>query len=258
MYNAEMNEGLFDLLLEKAFQEKMKLDLAQLPDDEELEEMYPYTRRQMREERRLVRIAKYRGQNIALVYAKRVAVIVLAVISVSFGLLMTDEGIRAAVGEKLREVAEAVSPFKYEADIEDVAEYHDEYVQIDFEDVTVADPVKAAQEFDVANVEIGYIPEGYEYDYTIDTAHSRHVYYKDSRGVYIIISFSELASSDITIDSEYQILEKIGINGEDAFLSYSEEKQEGNVLWGNEIYQFIVTGYLPKEELLKIANNIKY
>ncbi|MBE6573002.1 MAG: DUF4367 domain-containing protein [Ruminococcaceae bacterium] len=257
----ELNNDLFDIMLAKALYEDMELEQANEPPENEIRELFPYTHKQEREARRLRRILKYGEKSPALVYISRAAVILLCTATVYFGLLMIDDGIRAAVGGKVIEIAEKVFPLSYKADMEDVIKEHDEekgYYAVDFDDVTVADREAAEEEFSIENVEFTYIPEGYEiYESNENEIAKTHIYMND-KNEGIVVEVRITGTADMTVDSERTTKEKISVNGNDAFLFYNYNECSGSIYWGNEIYTVSVYGQIPRETLIKIAEGIKY
>ncbi|MBE6687439.1 MAG: DUF4367 domain-containing protein [Ruminococcaceae bacterium] len=257
----ELNDGFFDIMLERILYEEMERELEAYPSEEELRKLFPYTKRQEKEVRRLKRILKHKGEKPTYIYFKRVAVILLCVITASFGLLMTDEGVRAAVSEKVKEITEKILPWSYKAELDDVIKGENKekgYYEIAFDDVKVADREAAEEEFSIENIEVTYIPDGFELYENRENEIKREYSYKTTEGKELLIRFSIAETGDYTVDSERLTKEKVTINGNDGFLFYNEKSIQGSILWGNEVYMCYVNGNISRNELIRVAEGVKY
>ena len=260
MYKENENCTL-DSILDSILYEDMKNQLNSLPSENEVKKLFPYTQRQVKEARRLDGILKQKRRKSTFIYIKRAAVIILCVITASFGLLLTDEGIRAAAGETLREIAEMIFPLSYKAEMDDVIKDHNEvkgYHEISFDDIPVADYEKAEEKFKIENIEVKYIPEGFNVCDSIHDESSMFYSYRDSDNNFILISTEPAGGGDYTIYSEKAKVEKISVNGNDALFFYNEKDCRGDIVWGNELYIIHIYGRVTKDELIKIAEGIKY
>lgn len=59
------------------------------------------------------------------------------------------------------------------------------------------------------------------------------------------------------VDIEYNGYDEIPLRGEKAYLLYNDENQSGILTWSDGNNTIMVDGILSKEELIKIAENIK-
>lgn len=257
----ELNEDLFAAMLKKVLYENMEKELNALPCEDEIRKLFPYTKKQNREARLLRRIIKQRTEKISYIYLKRAAVIFLCVITASFGLMLTDNGIRAEVGEKLRKIAEVILPWSYKAEPEDIIKEHNTekgYYELSFDDIPVADREAALEQFSIENVEITYIPEGFERYNAIEDESTRIYSYQNSKDNYLSISIYTVGIADFTLDSDRTSKEKIYVNENDALLFFNEKECSGSIYWGNEIYTIRIYGQISRAELIMIAEGIKY
>ena len=255
----ELNDRFFDIMLERILYEEMERELEAFPSEEELRKLFPYTKRQEKEVRRLKRILKHKGEKPAYIYFKRVAVILLCVITASFGLLMTDEGVRAAVSEKVKEITEKILPWSYKAELDDVIKGENKEkgcYEIAFDDVKVADREAAEEEFSIENIEVTYIPDGFELYESLEDKKTWLNIYENEDKKSILISAVITEAADHYIDFNNKTSEKISINGNDAFLFYDVDKCYGEILWGNEIFTLEVSGHISREELIKVAEGV--
>lgn len=257
----EFNSGFFDIMLAKALYEDMELEQANAPSESEVRELFPYTHKQEREARRLRRILKHGNERPAFIYIKRTAVILLCTVTLSFGLLMTDDGIRAAVGDTLKKTAEKLFSLSYQADMDDVIKEIDGdkgYYEITFDDVKVEDRETAEKKFDIDNIQITYIPEGYEMCENVQDENRMFYVYKNSNGSLILINISLTETIDQFVNFSNKAHEKINVNGNDAFVFYDTDEYYGEIIWGNELFTMEIFGYTSIEQLLKIAEGVKF
>lgn len=102
----------------------------------------------------------------------------------------------------------------------------------------------------VESLELGYIPEGFEkaedYGYI-------YFYKKDDRS--FSVEKCEL-NTDLAYDTEKYDDEKIEINGISAVYFKSDNNYQG-IIFNNGEYIFIISGNIEKDELVKIAQNVK-
>lgn len=257
----EFNNDFFDILLAKALYADMELEQNNDFSESEVRELFPYTHKQEREARRLRRILKHGSERSAFIYIKRAAVILLCTVTLSFGLLMTDDGICAAVGEKVREIVEKVLPMSYKADMDDVIKEKNEeqgYYVIDFDDVKVTDRNAAEKEFSIENVEVTYIPEGFEKYESVENELIRVYKYKNNSNEKVLVRFSIEQNAEITVDADRTDEEDVCINGNDGIIFCIENEKSNVIIWGNELYVCRIYGNVSREELIKVAEGLKY
>ena len=59
-------------------------------------------------------------------------------------------------------------------------------------------------------------------------------------------------------DNEQSIIEEVFINGNIGYYSYTENDENAFLNWSDEVSHFVITGNISKEEMIKIAENLKY
>ncbi|MBR6808262.1 MAG: DUF4367 domain-containing protein [Clostridia bacterium] len=241
MYN--LQNAVFEGVLTTALHTYMEWELDSLPSDEELSVMYPTSQKMLKKYRKKAKSAHRKGP-VAVVYLRRVAVIFLAVISLIFGVMMTDADVRAAV-------------------VESVVTWCGKYVKIDFKNSSAPAQTKtnsnseSAPTPDMESLVIEYVPEGYILSTEIEEIGYREYLYMTETGEYLLISIENTNNIGIGLDVESSELEKFTVNGHEAYLSYNHTDQVGTLVFGNKVYTVSVTGIIAKSELIKIAENIK-
>ena len=234
-YNVK--EEVFDALLTAALAEYVDETDRALPTDEELAKLYPIPKKARRIYKRLAKKRKYR-KPMPLVYARRAAVILLAAAALSFGVLMTNSNVRAAVASS-------------------VVEWYEKYIQIRFSgDRQEGESSITAT---VESLEIGYIPTGFGLIDSNEDERTREYFYMKDDGTdhYIMIGIYSSDASVVDADIEYMEYEAITINGQEAHLLYNEEERYGVIVFGNPVYTVSLTADLERSELIKVAENIK-
>lgn len=228
------NEEIFDAVLQRAFFDYVKDELNSYPDNEALAEMYPLPKKEKRAFDRAAKEVKYK-KSLVKVYLSRAAVIFLCVIALSAGAMMFSPTVRAA----LKNV---------------IVEWFDKYALFTFVSTETGD-----DDFEsIEDVEIGYIPEGSVLvnNYEIPEQERMYNYSLNDSDVYMIdIFLNEI--SDISIDNERSQYTKTTINGHEALVVYDEENKIGDVILVGSKISVLITGDLPKDELIKIAESIK-
>ena len=225
-----MSNKSIDGILRDAYYEEIKQELAALPSDEELRREFPITKE--KRDKFIKRVYK-KKKPVYIVYLQRVAVFLLVFSAVSFGAMMLNPEIRADMLEK------GIKLF-------------DKYIQFDFgED-------KSDYTVDFDNIEIGYIPEGYELYHSSIFDNSHYYIYTNDNDCNITICINSDISDDNTMLSDSFIdVDPIIINGFNGYYSYNNYDKTSLVIFGNEHFQIYVVGEFPLEEALKVAKNIE-
>ncbi len=100
-----------------------------------------------------------------------------------------------------------------------------------------------------------YIPEGYELEEVPQTDEKAYMCrYVNNNGEIINYIQSINGYYQITVDTEKTTHEKIFVNSIDAV--YYTNKNKNCLVLGNGTYTFSISGYISKEELIKIAESI--
>ncbi len=230
----DLNDEIFDSVLQRAFCDYNDKQLASYPDCETLAKMYPLPKKEKRAFDRAVKEAKY-GKSLVRVYLSRVAVIFLCIIVLGTGIMIASPTVRAAV----RNV---------------IVEWFDKYTHFSF---AVTDTDMGDFE-NIEDVKIGYVPDGYELintdtigciSYTYSLNHS-------DENMYIVDIF-ENGTTDLFPDNERSQYTKTQINGHEAWIIYDDEDGSGSLIFVGAKISVLICGSLPKNELIKIAESIK-
>lgn len=228
---SRFDDKLFDELLDKAFNEQYNEEIQSAPAIEELKAEYPFTDKHMAD---AVRLTRKNRKPLWAGYIGKAAAVLLCLSLAGFGLVMTDPGIRATVGDS-------------------IVKYIEEGFNIDFTEA------KDSASIDIDETLIGYIPDGFELlpERTEEKEDSLSYSYMNADGKYIVIDI--LASSDIELitEDEHHDLKLHHIGGYTGYISYSESQRSGSVYFGNRSFTVAISGMTDRAELIKIAENIE-
>ncbi len=226
MYKKELQDELFESLLKAAVIENALEEMDEWIDDEtivkEIEVPKSYDNAVMKTYHKMIKkqtMKKWSNRS------KKVAVILLTVISGTFVLLLQSDKVRAAC---------------YQV----IVEFCDKYVGFDFNSFSES-PKK---------ITVGYIPEGYvEIENKTDEFKVFILYQNEMRKEIVLQYFFH--SPNITIDNEHYIITTYDDDSKYFFLS-QDENFPNVLLWYNNTGCYMIEGDIPKEELFKIQKNI--
>lgn len=234
MYNRLQN-AVFDGVVTTALSELMDEELNAAPEQTVLNSAYPIPKQSVQKAKRKMKENHYHAP-LVLVYTRRAAVVVLALISVTFAALSTSEPVQAAIAET-------------------VVTWYEETMRIDFSklDHQYVDKPKSVEE-----LKIGYIPDGFTLSETIEWDGFReYIYYNDNKEEeYLFIDIQNSQEGEVIQDTEQHEYEEIQIHGMVGYMLYNEAERQGSITYGNAVYAVLISGYVDKTELLKIAENI--
>ena len=252
MYSNVQNE-MFDGLLRSCFSEFITEEAAKMPSDTEIAKMYPAPKKVPRKYLRLAKAKKY-NMPIALVYLKRVAVVCLIILSVTFGALLTVEGIREEIADTVITWFKKYAEFDYSnsdvpAPTKENTSVTDESgdPEIDDSDIFAA----------IGALTIGYIPEGFELTDSTEDSFMREYLYFAENGDYLLVGIYDSRYSDTGVDNEDVEYETLMIGGSETHLFYDSAEKIGTIITGNKLFHIAITGICEKEDLIKIMENIK-
>ena len=127
------------------------------------------------------------------------------------------------------------------------------------ENITVKQPQIDAEESTKTfkDLEIGYIPENFELTSESEDDYTQEYFYMAENGDYLIVGLYDSESTEHSLDAKNTEYEIISVNGQEAYVIYNSDEHDGSVVMGNSSYNICITGICDKEELIKIAENIK-
>ena len=196
--------------------------------------------------RRAKREYKLRNRRVSpgITFLKRAAVVFLATVSLTFAIVLTDSGVRGAVYNNLFKI------------FSNRREIHYEWMQSE------------EGPKNVKTIEPGYIPDGFEliekhYEEGLLTKY--YYEYKSIKDKYLFISFCNPENVTTGVGGDYFTFEETEVNGFLAFLAEENIELTGDdpvfslrdILFGNKFFIVRITGMVSRDDLVKIAENIK-
>ncbi len=232
-----LNEALFDIVLEKAFIEHEKEEFKSYPDDDELEKKYPISKKEIRKLKKVIKEKEY-GKKLIRVYLEKATVVILCVISVFFALIMTSSEVRASVENV-------------------ILKWYDKYTEIvlmkndDYNNGLIAEKVE--------DVQLGYIPDGFELILNQELKSKRLLQYINIYNEESLLSVDIFVndSESISFDNEQVEYERLDSSSGEMWIMYNDNEKYGGLIVVGINVSVLITGDLSKEELIKIAENIK-
>ena len=231
---SDMNEDIFDAVLQRAFCDYTDEQLSSYPDCATLAKMYPLPKKEKRAFDRAAKEIKY-GKPLARVYLARAAVIFLCIIAFGVGAMLISPAVRAAA----RNV---------------IIEWFNKYTHFSF----VATDTDASDFESIDEVKIGYVPDGYKLiDRTVAPENITYTYSSD-KNFYMDYSIDVFKNetSDLFSDNRRSEYIRTKINGHETWIVYNTKNGGGSVILVGAKISVLVNGKLPKEEMLKIAESI--
>ena len=250
--SVNVQNEVFNGYLTACFKQFVAEEAVKMPSDEEISKMYPTPKKVPRKYLRLAKAKKY-NIPIALVYLKRVAVVCLIILSVTFGTLLTVEGVREEIADTVMSWFDKYAKFDYsKSNVSALPGKNNSEAEENNSD-TNADVVFQY----MYDLKIGYIPEGFELSESFEETEYREYFYYNEVGELLLIGIYNSEFSSVGVDNEDVEYEKIITDGREIHVFYDEVERTGNVITGNSSYYIAITGVCEKEELIKIIENIK-
>lgn len=244
--NKSLNDAVFDTILQKAFLDAADQELQAL----ELPEKVTYDAAYQKGERKAYhkKVSKRRKSFLAVGSVKKVAIVVVC---------LTLGGLIATVP-------------KVGADFRNFATtFYEKYFTITANNIPVdatsaydtpasTPDIPEGYTMDTENFTFGYIPK----DYTVfdSMENSMVCVYRFSnrpdvrRGLSITIT--ALEATDASFDNENSTIEDIQIQGQDGYYIHFGMDDSYAIVWADETWLYTVEGFLSKEELVRVAENV--
>ena len=226
-----LSDELFEVVLKQAVYDAEKAEQDELPDSEALNETYPMPQSLQDEIAALQKKKHRRGTRSRL--AKRIAIVAVSLLAVVFGVLMTQPEIRASVSHIVVQQFQKFALFRHDDNGEPK-----HYLTVD-------------------DVEIGYIPEGYELTSVIEDDTIRLYDYRSIEDTeqYVMIDIGLASNTDIGMDNEHEY-EVFYVNHREVHFSYDKDDQSGAAVIIDENIIINIAGRIGENELKTIAKNI--
>ena len=230
----ELKEKIFDLVLKEALQESLDKELQEI---DEMVASSPPHEFSPQFEKRMRKLINSIGRKDRIKKYKRIAVRTIVSIAAAFGLvfgvLLTQPEVSAAVQNVIRTVFDRYDKYDYIGDELTIDNFND-------------------------NIRFGYVPDDYYLSSGDYLAANVALIYKDIYDNEIMFDYGIADGTSSIYDNEHNSYSEFTINGiEYRYYESNDSDFPNTIVWYNKGYSFSISAHIPKEELVKIAENVK-
>lgn len=230
----ELKEKIFDLVLKEALQECLDEELKEI---DEMVANSPPHEFSPQFEKRMKKLINSIGRKDRIKKAKRIivrtAVSIAASFGIIFGVFLTQPEVSAAVQNVIRTVFDRYDKHDYIGDELTIENFNN-------------------------NIRLGYVPDGYYLSSGDYLAANVALIYKDIDDNKIMFDYGIADGTSSIYDNEHNSYSNFTINGmEYNYYESNDDDFYDTLVWYKDGYFFSIFAHLSKEELVKIAENIK-
>lgn len=231
MTNATKNK-IFDIILAEALEECLDEELKKY-DEIKLDKPHEFSKEYKRKMRK---IANSVGRKDRIKKYKRIAVRSVVSIAAAFGLvfgcLLTQPEVFAAVKNVFRSVFDKYDKYEYVSEELTVENFDDSF-------------------------RLGYVPEGYYLSLgNYSPAYISLAYTNENDKILFIYGIANALTANY--DNEHNLFETFFADGIEYYYYKSNDEDFYSTLsWYESGYTFVINAHLPKDELVKIAENVE-
>ncbi len=104
-------------------------------------------------------------------------------------------------------------------------------------------------------IKVGYIPEGYEFNSSLNLGKQIIMNFESNNGMFFtIVKYS--SSTNVTFDTEFSDSEEYLVDGT-KYIFCKGDSNVNNLIWMNKDYVYRISGHFNCSEMLKIAEDIE-
>lgn len=222
------DDAVFEAMLKAAVIQESLDEIENYPSSEELARYEVSEVRDYKIRKMIKRYWHKQHMTGALRFTKKFASVFMVVLGFSFLVLLSFDEVRAACHKIIIQIYEKYMLFDYKTSFE-----------------RKSNPI-----------ELGYIPDGYFETERIDNDYEMSVLYENQEGDSMIVSYT--VELNVTIDNEHYVISDVLINGVDGNYFASLDVDFANqLIWYDEEGYYWILSSLDREEIIKIAKNIK-
>ena len=225
----DLEDEIWESLLKAAVIENSQNEIKDYPPEQEISRIVLPEHYELRM-RRILKYCRYRNHiKLSLRYGKKIASVIFLIMGVSFSLFLSFDEVRAA--------CEAV-----------IIEIYDRYIRYSY-----------TSDLSLENTPIsfGYVPEGYSMVEASFNGIDSFITYQNAHDDSIMLEF-DVQKFTVLIDNEHYTISNVFIGHYEGTFFESQDSRFVNVLlWDAENYYFQLRSTLNKEEMIKIAENLK-
>lgn len=223
--NKEFEQDIWESVLKAAVIENSLNESEKYPSSEELNRIELPKHYDTKMRNLIKRYIYQKKVSEAFKIGRKIASVAIIIMGISFAFLLQYDEVRAACQNVIVKIYEQYIRFTHNYDAE------------------------AKQ----SSIEFGYIPEGFE---LYDEANDFVIYKKDNGESITLYHYTQ--KYEAYIDNEHYSISNVNINDSEGFYFESEDERFENILlWDTSSNYFVLYSSLPKDEIIKIAVNLK-
>ena len=228
MYNEFENE-IWESLLKTAVIENSLNEIKDYPSEKEINSITLPNRYDLKMRKIIKHCQHYKNAEIFLQNLKKIASIILLIMGISFSVLLSSEKVRAACRNVIIEIYDSFIRYTHISDLSS------ENLPVNF----------------------GYIPAGFFISEISSNGIDNFVIYQNTNKDYFELNYGSQKYTSF-IDNEHYSISNVGIcDVEGTFFESQDERFANILIWDTENSYFQLKSTLKKEEILKIAENLK-
>lgn len=227
----KIKDEQFEEMLRLAVNECFEKEMAAIPPQEELEQMYPYSKKDKRRMKKMfVRDQRTGAFRIILKYSYRVATVFAITLTMLFGALLTDENVRAAVKET-------------------VVEWFNTFTRFKFEGKNNANLVSGWH--------LEYLPDGFTESKSFNLGFGKTIIYTNAQSENLVFTYVPSSDTSIAVNSERADYETFYIEETEYYLFIPQSKElPAIMIWEQGSFAFSLEASLNGDELKAIAVSV--
>ena len=232
--NTDSFSPAFEALLRQALLDNINERIAAIPPDDELDTMFTLSAEHDERMRKLCAREDRKDRiRVAMHPLRRVAVFVLIMFFVLFGVLMTSPDVRAAVKEV-------------------IIEWYDQFTRFTGNPSEVS--IDNATE--TVNWSPSFLPDGY-FEVGFYDGETPTTEYENGEGMLLLFKYS-IAENELLVDNEETVYAEVPDEGIIYYVFEATDARKSNrVVWVREGYSFFLNGYVDTDILLETAKSVE-
>jgi hypothetical protein len=224
MRTNDTQDELFDVLLKRAFLESSEKEIAEYEREAEKYAAVTPTAKQKKQARRAYRRANP-GKSTA---AGRIAASVVLALCLGAASILAVPSVRANLFDTF-------------------VKFYDDHVTF-----------KRSEGVKLQGFHMYYVPEGYHLENAVEARPFCQYFFTNEEGERLILKYMLTSSSKVNVDNEHYDIEKKNLFGN--VMGYTMVPRDPDIstsiMWENGEHTFMLDGYMPVRELVRIARCI--
>ena len=224
---SEWNDEWFEVLLKAAVIQNSLNEIEQYPPQEEIDKLQISDACDYKIRKMIKRFCCRQRFSKAWRIMKKTVAVIFITVGISFIALLQFKEVRAACYDILVRITS-------------------KYIQFDYN----------ASDEELEPISIGYIPEGFCKVKEFNDINMYYIAYENEKGERLSLDCYKSGSS--SLDNEHHVITDVTINGSPGqYFSTTDERFQNMLIWYNDKGFFTIVTSLDKDEILKIAENVK-